>query len=76
MVSAEQIIQMLVKSEAVTNAEELKADSLFSDHGLDSLDIFSLLLDVQEETGVEISDDDVDDLVSVNAIVDYIKKTI
>ena len=76
MISAEQIIQMLVKSEALTNADELKADSLFADHGVDSLDIFSLLLDVQEEIGVEISDDDVDGLVSVNAIVDYIKKSI
>ena len=43
MISAKQIIDMLKKSGALTNEDDLKPESLFSDHGIDSLDIFSLL---------------------------------
>ena len=75
MISSEQIIQILIKSEALTESSGIKPDSLFADHGIDSLDIFSLLLDVQEQTGVEISDDDVDGFTSINAILDYINKS-
>ncbi len=73
MISSEQIIQMLIKSGALTKDDGLTPESLFSDHGVDSLDIFSLLLDVQEETNVEISDEDVDGLTSVNSIIEYVK---
>ena len=75
MISSEQIIQILIKSEALTESSELQPDSLFADHGVDSLDIFSLLLDVQEEAGVEISDDDVDGLTLINAIIEYVNKS-
>ena len=74
MISSEQIIDMLKKSDALTNEDDLMPESLFSDHGIDSLDIFSLLLDVQEQIGVEIPDDDIDGLVSAETIIKYIEK--
>lgn len=73
MISSEQIIEMLLKSDALKKDHDLTADSLFADHGVDSLDIFSLLLDVQEQTEIEISDEDIDQLTSVNAIIEYMK---
>ncbi len=66
-----QIIKLLEKSGIDT--KNIQVDSVFSDHRIDSLDIFSLLLEVQEISGVSIPDDDIDTLTSVKSIVDYIQ---
>ncbi len=52
----------------------LKADSLFLDAGLDSLDLASVLLEVQEEFGVIVPDgeeDKYDTLAKLVAFVDH-----
>ncbi len=40
--------------------------------GADSLDIMTILLDVQDRTGVEIPDEDVDGLRTAQSIVEYV----
>jgi acyl carrier protein len=42
--------------------------------GADSLDIMNILLGVQEKTGVEVPDDEVENLTSANKILEYVNK--
>jgi acyl carrier protein len=54
--------------------EEVKLDSqIINDLGADSLDIVTLLMELEDEFGGEIPDEDAEKLVTVQDVVDYIK---
>lgn len=63
------IDQLGVDEEAVT----LEA-SFVDDLGADSLDIVELVMAIEEEFNVEISDEDAEKLTTVGAAVEYIEK--
>ena len=42
--------------------------------GIDSLDMMSILLAVSERYGVDIPDDEIDNLHTLNAVVGYVEK--
>jgi acyl carrier protein len=52
----------------------ISLDTSFGDAGFDSLDTASLLLALQERFGIEISDDDADELDTIGKLVTYIKE--
>ncbi|MDX8376684.1 MAG: acyl carrier protein [Mariprofundales bacterium] len=55
------------------DSEEINPDSSFVDDlGADSLDIVELVMAFEEEFGVEIPDDDAEDILSVQNAIDYI----
>jgi acyl carrier protein len=55
--------------------EEVKPESqIINDLGADSLDIISLLMELEDEFGGEIPDEDAEKLVTVQDVVDYIKE--
>lgn len=47
--------------------------SLMDDLGADSLDIVELIMDFEDEFDMEISDEDVEKIKTVQDIIDYIK---
>lgn len=47
-------------------------DATFADMGLDSLDVSSLVLAVEERFSVTISDEQLDTMVSINDIADFL----
>lgn len=51
-----------------------KMNQSLVDIGVDSLDIMLVMMDVQEKSGVTISDDKADELDTPNKIVDFILK--
>lgn len=51
-------------------------DTSFEDAGLDSLDSSSLLLLVQEEFGVDITDEDADRLTTIAKLRDFILQAV
>ena len=54
--------------------EKITAESnLITDLKADSMDIATLLLEVEEKHGIEISEDDMDSLQTVGDIVKYIE---
>lgn len=55
------------------DAAALPTDSPFGEAGLDSLDHASILLALQEKTGVEFPDD-VDEIDSISKILAYVNK--
>ena len=57
------------------NADEISLDAdLREDFDADSLDMVDLIMDVEDEFGVEVPDEILDKLVTVKDVVDYIEE--
>ncbi|SFH74600.1 acyl carrier protein [Albimonas pacifica] len=71
----EQLIRDLI-SENVDgfDGHQLKADARFIDAGMDSLDLATVLLEVQEATGVTFPDGEEEKYDSLTKLLDYIEK--
>lgn len=65
------IIQEQLNLEGVKITEE---SSFKDDLGADSLDLFELVMAVEEEYGVEIPAEALEKLTTVGAVVDYLKE--
>lgn len=53
---------------------EIKEESNFKDDlGADSLDLFELVMALEEEFGVEIPSEDLESIVTVKDVMDYLK---
>lgn len=53
--------------------EAITLDSTFKDLGIDSLNGFDLLCDLEEELGIVIPDDDAREITTVRDVVDCVK---
>lgn len=60
--------QLSVDAETVTEASSFKEDL-----GADSLDLFELVMALEEEYGVEIPSEDLEKITTVGAVMDYLK---
>ncbi|SVA32799.1 uncharacterized protein METZ01_LOCUS85653 [marine metagenome] len=55
--------------------DSIKPEAHFvNDLGADSLDTVELIMEFEEEFGIEIPDDDAENITTVGAAVDYIEK--
>ena len=55
--------------------ESIKSEAHFvNDLGADSLDTVELIMEFEEEFGIEIPDDDAEKITSVGSAVEYIEK--
>jgi acyl carrier protein len=53
---------------------EIKVESNFKeDLGADSLDLFELVMALEEEFGVEIPSEDLESIATVNDVIEYLK---
>lgn len=48
--------------------------NLIDDLGADSLDVVELIMSIEDEFGVSISDEDAANLITVQKIVDFVEK--
>jgi acyl carrier protein len=54
--------------------KEIKPESSFKeDLEVDSLDLFELVMAIEDEFGVEIPSEDLEKLTTLNAVMDYLK---
>ena len=51
-----------------------KKSSFFKDLGADSLDIIELIMSIEETFKINIYDQDIENIITVNDIIIYIKK--
>lgn len=73
--SAEKKIIQIIAEQLGINADEVIPDAaLIEDMGADSLDIVELVMAMEEEFGMEIPDEDAEKIVTVQDIIDYVKK--
>lgn len=68
-------IKKLMVDNLGLEADEIQESTEFKkDLGIDSLDLFELVSEVEEIYGVEIAAEDLEGIVSVKNLVDYIEK--
>jgi acyl carrier protein len=55
--------------------DAINTDAHFvNDLGADSLDTVELIMELEEEFGIEIPDEDAENMMTVGSVVDYIEK--
>lgn len=68
-------IKKILGNQLGINEENIKMESTFVDDlAADSLDIVELVMAIEEEFGIEISDSDAEKIVTVGDVVKYIKE--
>ena len=68
----ERLIKIVVEQLAVDEADVKPGSSFVDDLNADSLDLVELIMSLEEEFGTEISDEDAENIRSVQDAVDYI----
>lgn len=60
--------QLSVEAETITEATSFKEDL-----GADSLDLFELVMSLEEEYNIEIPSEDLESITTVGAVMEYLK---
>ncbi len=76
MLDDNQIIKLVEQSGIDTRGREIDADATFSDLGIDSLDVFNLVAQVEIQYGVHVPDADFAKLKTLNDIRDYVQQRV
>ncbi|MBT8370881.1 MAG: acyl carrier protein [Deltaproteobacteria bacterium] len=73
MMSIEEKVKKIIAEKlSVDLAEVVPEASFVDDLGADSLDLVELIMSMEEEFDVEISDDDAEKIVTVKDAMDYV----
>jgi len=72
----EKVIQIVVEELALDHNEVTPDANFIEDLGADSLDVVELVMAFEEEFGLEIPDEDAENISTVQEAVDYIEKNI
>ena len=70
----EQVKEMLAKQLKKDAAKITLETKIKEDLGADSLDVMEMLMNIEEDYGIRIPDEDIVDFVTVGDIVDYLEK--
>lgn len=71
--SVEDKVKKIIAEKLSVDLEEVVPDAAFVDDlGADSLDLVELIMSMEEEFDIDISDEDAEKLVSVKDAIDYI----
>ncbi len=66
-------IQEIIAEQLNLDVSEIKPESTFKDDlGADSLDLFELVMALEDEYSVEIPSEDLENITTVQAIMDYL----
>lgn len=74
MASVEEKVKHIIVEQLGVDEDEVKPDASFVDDlGADSLDVVELVMALEEEFEMEISDEDAEKLTTVKQAIDYIQ---
>lgn len=68
----ETIIELISNAKVVADASSLRDNMKLIDQGIDSMDIFAIMLAIQDHYQIQIPDNDIEKLQTVNDLVNYI----
>ncbi len=66
------VIEIIVEQLGVSEEEVTPEASFIDDLGADSLDLVELIMAMEEEFGLEISDEDAEKIQTVQDVINYI----
>ena len=70
-------LQQIIAEVLNVDADEISMETTFVDDlGADSLDIFQIIMGIEEEFDIEIDNDEAEKIVTVQDAVDQIKKAV
>ena len=73
MASIEEKVKHIIVEQLGVDEAEVKAEAHFVDDlGADSLDVVELVMALEEEFSLEISDEDAEKLTTVKQVIEYI----
>ena len=68
-------LKKIIAEQLNVNEAEIKPETKFKDDlGADSLDLFEMVMALEEEFGIEIPSEDLENIVTVNDIIGYLKE--
>ena len=74
MSTFDKVKEVVIDKLGVEEEKIVSAASFVDDLGADSLDTVELIMQLEEEFGIEIPDEDAETITTVQAAVDYIDK--
>ena len=74
MTLEEKVINIIVEQLDVTKEECVLEASFIDDLGADSLDIVELLMEMEEAFDIEIADEELEKIATIQDVVDFLKK--
>jgi acyl carrier protein len=70
-------VKKVVADQLSMDVEEVKLESTFSDDlGVDSLEIFEIVMSLEEEFEIEIPNEDIENIKTIGDIVNYVKSKV
>jgi acyl carrier protein len=73
-VTQQDILSVIDKSGVIIDVAKIKGGTNLKEVGVDSMDMMNLLLAIEEKYGIQISDEDADQMTTVDVIVSYLNK--
>lgn len=69
-------VKKLIATQLGIGEEEIKETTTFQDLGIDSLEIFEIIMALEDEFHLEIPNEDVEDIKNVTDITKYIQSKV
>ena len=70
-------LQQIIAEVLNVDADEISMETTFTDDlGADSLDVFQIIMGIEEEFDIEIANEDAENIITVGDAVEQIKKAI
>ncbi|MFP4588727.1 MAG: acyl carrier protein [Candidatus Acetothermia bacterium] len=70
-------VTYIISEQLMVDEEELTEDASFiEDLGADSLDTVEMIMEFEDEFGIEIPDEDAEELVTVGDALNYLEETL
>ena len=70
-------LQQIIAEVLNVDADEITTETTFTDDlGADSLDVFQIIMGIEEEFDIEVANEDAENIVTVGDAVEQIKKAI
>jgi acyl carrier protein len=70
--SNEDIVRLLIESAALEEGDEVIVDAPLKQMGVQSLDKFNVFLLIEDRYGIQVPDDEFDQLDTIEAIATYV----
>jgi acyl carrier protein len=76
MLSIREKIVNIIAKKLNKRVDEIKTEDLFEDIDIDELDKYELVLLIEEEYNIEVTDDALEAMLTIDDLIDYVSDSI